>query len=104
MIRHYALGLLLIAPVVLAAETPRDVWIKAKCALCHGIDGSSQTAAGRQTNAPDLRLPATQKRSDAELTKSISGGHKRMPSFEKQVRAEKVRLLVIYIRGVAAIP
>lgn len=87
------------ALVASAAATPREVWVKAKCALCHGIDGSSQTDAGRQTKAPDLRADATQKLTDEALAKSISGGHERMPAFRKQVDAEKVRLLVVYIRG-----
>lgn len=94
-------ALLLLAPALSAADPAREAWIKAKCALCHGIDGSSQTDAGRQVHAPDLRAEATQKLSDEALTKSIAGGHKRMPSFRKQVNEEKVRLLVAYIRGLA---
>jgi mono/diheme cytochrome c family protein len=95
------IGLLLIVPAVRANDTPRKVWVEARCALCHGLDGSSQTDAGRQTNAPDLRAPEIQKRTDEALAKIISAGHKHMPSFEKQVNVEKVRLLIEYIRGFA---
>jgi mono/diheme cytochrome c family protein len=99
--RHIILfaSLWFLALAALAADSPRGVWIKAKCALCHGIDGSGQTDAGRQTKAPDLRADAIQKLTDEALAKSISGGHERMPAFRKQVSAEKVRLLLAYIRG-----
>lgn len=103
--RHHILVftgvLLLLTPAVMAKETARQVWVQAKCALCHGLDGSSQTDTGRKVQAPDLRTPQTQKRTDDELAKNIAGGHKKMPSFEKQFAAEKVRLLVEYIRGLA---
>ena len=87
-----------------AADSPRGVWIKAKCALCHGIDGSSQTDAGRQTKAPDLRAPEIAKMTDKALEKSIAGGHKRMPAFQKQVTAANVRVLVQYIRSLTPSP
>src|SRR5262249_36939165 len=39
------------------------------CAVCHGNDGSGDTEMGRglYPRAPDMRLPATQSLSDAEL-------------------------------------
>lgn len=100
-------GLLFFATAALAADSPRDVWVKAKCALCHGMDGSGRTDTGRKVSAPDVRAPQTQSRTDEALAKIISGGHKRMPSFRKQVSATNARLLVEYIRGlvkVAAVP
>ena len=87
-----------------AAVSPRDVWVKAKCALCHGIDGSGHTKAGRQVAAPDLRTPEIAKMTDKALEKSIAGGHKRMPAFQKQVTAANVRVLVQYIRSLTPSP
>lgn len=101
MMRSLILALLVLAPT-LEAETTRQVWVKAKCALCHGMDGSSQTDTGRTTNAPDLRTPEIQKLSDNALANSVAAGHKGMPSFRKQVNAERVRLLIQYIRALPA--
>lgn len=92
-------SLLLIAPLASAAETPQEIWVRSKCALCHGMDGSSQTEHGKKTKAPDLRSDAIQKMTDEQLAASISTGHKGMPSFKKQMDTAKVRLLVAYIRG-----
>ncbi len=55
------------------------------CASCHGNDGSGQTAMGRALypRAPDLRKPATQELSDAELFYVIENGvrHTGMPAW-----------------------
>jgi mono/diheme cytochrome c family protein len=46
------------------------------CAVCHGNDGSGGTEMGRglYPRAPDMRLPATQNLSDAELFYIIENG------------------------------
>lgn len=46
------------------------------CAVCHGNDGSGETEMGRglYPRAPDMRLPATQNLSDAELFYIIENG------------------------------
>ena len=46
------------------------------CASCHGNDGSGNTEMGRglYPRAPDMRLPATQNLSDAELFHVIEDG------------------------------
>ena len=46
------------------------------CSVCHGNDGSGNTEMGRglYPRAPDMRLPATQKLSDAELFYIIENG------------------------------
>lgn len=83
-----------------AGETPHGVWIKAKCAVCHGEDGAGKTAEGKRRNVPDLRAKQTQKRSDAELYDLIVAQHGKMPGFH--FKKEQVSLLVLYIRSVAA--
>jgi mono/diheme cytochrome c family protein len=89
---------LLLAPLALAKDTPRQAWVKAKCALCHGLDGAGKTDTGKKTNTPDLRTPAIQKLSDAEMIAKIAGGHRKMPAFSKRMDASTARLLVQYIR------
>jgi len=46
------------------------------CSVCHGNDGSGNTEMGRglYPRAPDMRLPATQNLSDAELFYIIENG------------------------------
>ena len=104
MIRTLRATALLIAlfgmPAAVAAGSPHDLWIKAKCALCHGEDGAGNTPQGKQTHTPDLRSHEVQKHTDAELTEIIAHGHAHMPSFQGGLKPEQVALLVQYIRSV----
>jgi cytochrome c553 len=94
----------IVASMPAMADGPRDAWVQAKCAVCHGIDGSSRMMPGQRIPVPDLRAPAIQKRTDEELAKGIAEGHKRMPSFKKAITVPKTRLLVAYIRSLAPAP
>lgn len=87
--------------MTLAAATPHDAWIKAKCAVCHGEDGSGKTSNGKRTKVPDLRSKEVQKQSDAELYDKIVAGHGKMPSFKSGVTKQQAAQLVTYIRQIA---
>ena len=89
---------LLIAPLLAAEDSPRVVWVKAKCALCHGLDGKGQTDTGKKTNTPDLTPTAIEKLSDEQLAAKISSGHRKMPSFHRQLDAAKMKQLVRFLR------
>lgn len=70
-----------------------------KCAMCHGKDGSGETASGRALKARDLRLPVVQKQGDAELAAWISAGSKgKMPPFKDSLTAAEIKNVVVYIR------
>ena len=86
---------------VLAEETPQKVWIKAKCALCHGVDGASDTPTGKKTGAPDLREGVVQKMTDEKLASCIEKGHEKMPAFEVQLTEEEREILLRYVRDLA---
>jgi cytochrome c6 len=72
---------------------------KTKCASCHGIDGSANTAIGKNLKARDLRSAETQKMSDEKLYQVIAEGRGKMPAFERSLGEDKCRQLVAYIRG-----
>lgn len=72
---------------------------KSKCASCHALDGSGNTAAGKAAKLRDLRSAEVQAQSDAQLLKIIGKGKGKMPGYEKSVGADGVTLLVAYIRS-----
>jgi cytochrome c6 len=74
---------------------------KTKCVMCHGADGAGHTPAGEKLGAADLRTPAVQKQTDAELEAVIAKGRKKMPGYAKQLRAADIKGLVAYIRELA---
>jgi mono/diheme cytochrome c family protein len=75
---------------------------KAKCAGCHGPDGSGNTAMGKKFKLQDLRSADVQKQSDDDLQGIITKGKPPMPAFGKTLEAAQVTELVAYIRSIAA--
>ncbi len=66
------------------------------CNRCHGADGRSQTAKGKQTGAPDL---TKSKIGDATGIKIISNGKELMPGFKENLSAEDIKALMSFVRG-----
>jgi mono/diheme cytochrome c family protein len=71
---------------------------KAKCAMCHGPDGSGKTAMGEKLKLRDLHSPEVQKQTDAELTQIITKGKGKMAPFESKLSKEQIDQVVGYIR------
>jgi mono/diheme cytochrome c family protein len=95
------LFMLALSPGAFAVEPVAALWTKAKCALCHGKDGSGDTKQGKEMKVPDLRSEAVQKLTDDEIAKAVAGGHLRMPAFSTQLKPDEVRLLTQFIRDLA---
>jgi mono/diheme cytochrome c family protein len=75
---------------------------KAKCAACHGADGSGNTPAGKSLKLRDLRSPEVQKLSDDELTQVITDGKGKMPAYKGKIPPDQIKALVALIRAMAA--
>src|SRR2546423_14779970 len=91
--------LALMATPLLADATPDGGAIfKAKCAMCHGPDGTGQTAMGKSLKLRSLGSQDVQKQTDAELTKIISDGKGKMAAQKGKLGAEEIKALVGYIR------
>jgi mono/diheme cytochrome c family protein len=77
----------------MAAAQAGDTF-KAKCAMCHGADGSGKAAMGTK----DLGSADIQKMSDADLTGAISKGKGKMPAYTGKLTDTQISGLVAYIR------
>ena len=75
---------------------------KAKCVTCHGPDGSGNTPVGKSLQTADLRSPEVQKKSDAELTQSVSEGKGNMPAFKGNITDDEIQSVLKYVRTLAA--
>jgi mono/diheme cytochrome c family protein len=78
-----------------------DVY-KAKCATCHGQDGSGNTPVGKSLQVADLRSAAVQSKSDAELTQSVTEGKNNMPGFKGNITDDEIHAVVTFVRTFAA--
>lgn len=98
-----ALAVLLVLTPLAQAEDVAALY-KAKCAACHGQDGSGDTAIGKKQAMRDLRGTDVQKQSDADLTTIIANGKdgKAAHAYKKKgLTDEQVQSLVKFIRSIA---
>lgn len=89
------------APNVHAAFDAASIYA-AKCAKCHGNDGSG-TEKYKKKGVKDFTNASWQKsRSDAQFTASINNGKGDvMPGWKAKLTAEEVKALVGYVRSFA---
>src|SRR5712691_1398687 len=91
--------LVLIATPLLADATPDGGAIfKAKCAMCHGPDGSGQTAMGKSLKIRALGSADVQKQTDAELTNIVANGKNKMLAYKGKLTPEEIKAVVGFIR------
>jgi mono/diheme cytochrome c family protein len=81
----------------LAADKATEELYVAKCAKCHGNDGVA-TAVGKKLGAKDFSDPEVMKASEKEMTEVTAAGRKKMPAYDKKLKADELKALVAYVR------
>ncbi len=66
------------------------------CSRCHGGDGRSQTAKGKQTRATDLTKSRI---GNAAGGKVIANGKELMPAFKGNLSAAEIAEVMEYVKG-----
>jgi mono/diheme cytochrome c family protein len=85
--------LALALPQIATAQSGSDTF-KAKCAMCHGADGSGKAAMGTKS----LGSADIQKMSDADLNAAITNGKGKMPAYKGKLTDAQIGDLVKFIR------
>jgi len=70
---------------------------KAKCAMCHGADGSASTGMGKSMGLKPLSSPEVQKMSDADMTALVANGKGKMPAFKGKLTDDETGAVVKYV-------
>jgi cytochrome c6 len=87
----FSLIFALALPPLAAADAAADY--KAKCAGCHGADGSKSMMGAKPLSGAEV-----QGMSDADLTSAITDGKGKMPAYKGKLTDAQVKDLVGYIR------
>jgi cytochrome c6 len=85
-------------PSLASAQAKGQDTFKAKCAMCHGADGSGSTPMGKSMGLKDLGSAAIQGMSDADLTAAIANGKGKMPAYKGKLTDAQIGDVVSYIR------
>ena len=95
---HRILALLLILLLALPVLADGAAVFKAKCAACHGPDGSGDTTMGRKLGIRNLTTAPVQQQTDAQLLAIITNGKNKMPAYGGKIADADLKALVAYIR------
>jgi cytochrome c oxidase cbb3-type subunit 3 len=85
-------------PAVRAQGTAEATY-KAKCAGCHGPDGTGMTAAGKAMKVRDFHSPEVQKETEAELADIITNGKDKMPKYGDKLKEAEIKDLAAYVHA-----
>jgi len=83
-----------------AAPAVADVYA-AKCASCHGADGSGNTPIGKRLGVRDLRSQEVQGLADGQLAAATAAGKGKVPGFGKSLPPDQIQALVGRVRALA---
>src|SRR5262245_13014209 len=72
---------------------------RAKCSVCHGVDGGEQTENGKKLKGPDLRSDKVQNLTDDEMLDSVTNGRGYMPPMGKKYSADQLKQVIVYVRS-----
>jgi len=93
-----ALAVGLAGTTPLAAESGADVF-KAKCASCHGADGSGNTPVGTSLKLRDLSSAEVQAQSEADIKTIIEKGKGKMPAYGGKLTPEQIDAVAKYVKS-----
>jgi cytochrome c6 len=80
-----------------AQDSGADIY-KAKCAMCHGADGSGSTPAGKAMKAVPFSSPDLVKASDSDLIAATKSGKGKMPAYSGKLTDPQIKDVIAYIR------
>ena len=86
-----------VEPVLVEAESTAALYQR-HCASCHGVDGKSNTAKGRETDADDLTTAKVQGKSIAAIGSVIRNGKGDMPGFRRSLTAAQINSVAQHVK------
>jgi cytochrome c6 len=94
-----ALGLTVWLVPSLRAQADAEKNYKAKCAGCHGADGSGNTSVAKTLGVRDFQSPEVQKESEADFADIIAKGKNKMPKYADKLKDAEIKDLAAYARS-----
>jgi cytochrome c6 len=80
------------------AQQTGEATFKAKCAMCHGTDGTGNTQIGKNMKIRSLKSADDIKETDAELLKQTKEGVGKMQGYAGKLTDAQIQDVVTYIR------
>jgi cytochrome c6 len=81
----------------LAQDSGADIY-KARCSMCHGVDGTANTPAGQVFKAASFSDPAIIKIPDSDRIVIVKKGKNKMPLFGDKLTDDQIKSVLAYVR------
>ena len=88
----FSFFLALTLPQIATAQSGADTF-KAKCAMCHGADGSKTTMGSKPLNGADV-----QKMSAADIAATITNGKGKMPAYKGKLTDAQINDVAAFVK------
>jgi mono/diheme cytochrome c family protein len=86
-----------IAAPAFAQSAGADTY-KAKCAMCHGPDGTAAVPMGKMYKIPSFKDPDQVKATDSALEAITKDGKGKMPSYNGKLTDAQIKDVITFIR------
>ena len=86
------------SPAALAFQQSTKSLYASKCAVCHGNDGTGNTAKGKELKVQSFASPEFKKLPDAKALEIMLKGKGKMEGYEKTLGKDKCVELLAYCR------
>jgi len=90
---------MLVAGAVCFAQSGGEATYKAKCQMCHGVNGAADTPTAKMMKVKPVSDPEMKKLSAADMIKSTTDGKGKMPAFKTKLTDAQIKDVVTYFRG-----
>lgn len=80
------------------AQSAGAATYKAKCAMCHGPDGTAATPMGKMMKIPSFKSPEATKASEASYIAVTKDGKGKMPAYNGKLTDAQIKEVVSFIR------
>jgi cytochrome c6 len=80
------------------AQSAGAATYKAKCAMCHGPDGTAATPMGKMMKIPSFKSPEAAKASEASYIAVTKDGKGKMPGYNGKLTDAQIKEVVSFIR------
>jgi len=84
----------LVAPAARAGDA--SATFQAKCAVCHGKDGTGQNPMGQKLGVKNLTVT---KLSAADIEKVITNGKGKMTGFKGKLSDAEIKAMAAFVKG-----
>jgi cytochrome c6 len=89
-------AILATASIGYAQNSGADLY-KAKCAMCHGPDGTASTPAGKAMKTPSFKTPESAKLTDADMIALTTNGKGKMPAYKGKLTDAQIKEVVTFL-------